>query len=102
MEAVLFIIFIMMFGAIVDSLPKKNKARWGIIIRYELEPKEKRTGNAILYEDLNTPDITKNKAYLVVGHDGKLDSVKDFIDKFKKKIGWWKTNYSRLYSVRTN
>lgn len=27
MEAVLFIIFIMMFGAIVDSLPKKNRAR---------------------------------------------------------------------------
>lgn len=27
MEAVLFIIFIMMFGAIVDSLPKKNIAR---------------------------------------------------------------------------
>lgn len=44
-------------------------------MRYELEPKGKRTGNAILYEDLNTPDITKNKAYLVVGHDGKSDSV---------------------------
>jgi len=27
MEVILFIIFIMLFGAIVDSLPKKNRAR---------------------------------------------------------------------------
>lgn len=52
-------------------------------MRYELEPKEKITGNAILYEDLNTPDITKNKAYLVVGHDGKSDSVSIIDNNFK-------------------
>ena len=52
-------------------------------MRYELEPKGKRTGNAILYEDLNTPGITKNKAYLVVGHDGKSDSVSIIDNNFK-------------------
>lgn len=53
-------------------------------MRYELEQEDSRIGNAILFEDLDCKGIiTKNKAYLVVGHDGKSDSVSIIDDNFK-------------------
>ena len=66
-------------------------------MRYELEPKEKITGNAILYEGLDNKDITKNKAYLVIGHDGKKHCVSIIDNELKISNYSWGPGCGRRF-----
>jgi len=55
-------------------------------MRYELQPIETKTGNAILYTDLDNQYVTRDKPYLVIGQDKDIVNIID--NSFKENKSW--------------